>query len=253
MTRRSELFCTWLDENPSSVRALSWGKLLPREEQARGTRYIFDRHKTQHVLAHGLKRLVLSRFYAVNPEDWEFEVGERGKPIIRAPIADIPIHFNLSHTDGLAVVLVSTGGGEVGVDVENVDRRVGGVQIAERFFAPAEVEVMRGLPLDQQRDYFFQIWTLKEAYIKARGLGLAIPLSSFWFTLAPPAPPAIQFAPPTEDSPARWRFFQAFVAPSFRIAAAIERIPGALEPELIVHEPDGELMRSLVTDSLRER
>ncbi len=237
MTHCFQLFTAKLEDDPPPARLRAWRELLSPEELVRGDRYIFERHRQQHVIAHALKRLALSRFQDVDPRAWRFAIGEHGKPSIVEPASDL--HFNLSHTEGLAVCLVARGA-EVGVDVENVDRRVGTTAIAERFFAPPEVADLRKLPEAEQRGRFFQIWTLKEAYIKARGLGLAIPLASFWFTLAPPAPPALSVAPPTVDDPARWRFFEGFLAPGFRIAAAIDRSAG--EPDLEIHPPDGKIM-----------
>ena len=109
------------------------------------------------------------------------------------------LRFNLSHTDGLIACAVTIGR-EVGVDVEHIQRRLTH-DVAGRFFAPREVDDLKALPEDEQQRVFFDYWTLKEAYIKARGFGLALPLGDFAFTLAPPAPPQIAFEPALRRRP----------------------------------------------------
>src|SRR5262245_60905547 len=196
----AHLFTVRLDD--ARDRLAAWRDLLTDEERERGDRYVFERNRDEHVAAHALVRLALSRFAAgVDPRDWRFVVGERGKPEIAAPAS--PLRFNLSHTDGLVACVVAEGV-DVGVDVENTARRSDTVAIADRYFAPAEVAALRSLPAGAQRDRFYEYWTLKESYMKARGLGLALPLGKFWFTLAPPAPPRIDIAPPIVDRPERW-------------------------------------------------
>jgi 4'-phosphopantetheinyl transferase len=208
-----------------------WRRLLSPEERARGDRYHFARNRHQHLVAHGLKRRALSRFApSVDPRDWRFVDGEHGKPSIAEPACRL--RFNLSHTDGLVACLVALDA-EVGVDVEQTVRRSDTVGIADRFFAVPEVEALRALPAAAQRHRFFEYWTLKEAYIKARGMGLALPLGGFWFTLAPPAAPTIGFAPTLDDRPERWSFFQGWLDPSFRVAACVERVAGVEEPRLV--------------------
>ncbi|MCA1586150.1 MAG: 4'-phosphopantetheinyl transferase superfamily protein [Acidobacteria bacterium] len=129
------------------------------------------------------------------------------------------LRFNLSHTHGL-VACVAAVGCDVGVDVEWMDRALTN-DIAERFFSPHEAAELRRLPDAEQSRVFFDYWTLKEAYIKARGLGLAIPLDQFSFRLRPPAPPAIAFEPALDDDPARWQFAQTTPTPRHRLGLAI--------------------------------
>ena len=113
-------------------------------------------------------------------------------------------------------------GHRVGVDVEAVTRAVL-EDIPERHFAPDEVRDLRALPAAEQPRVFFDYWTLKEAYIKARGLGLALPLDQFAFALAAGSPPTIRFAAGFDDDPTRWQFWQAWPTPTHRLSLAIER------------------------------
>ena len=124
-------------------------------------------------------------------------------------------------------------GADVGVDVETVARKTDTAAVADRFFADPEVAALRALPAEAQHKRFFEYWTLKESYIKARGMGLAIPLGDFWFTLEAGAAPRIDFAPRLLDDPARWAFFQGVVGERWRMAAAVERL--GVEPKLQWH------------------
>ena len=154
----------------------------------------------------------------------------------RSPASATGLHFNLSHTRGLIAVGVASGR-DLGVDVEFVDRGLT-QDVAGRFFAPAEVRDLRALPDDQQAVTFFDYWTLKEAYIKARGMGLALPLDQFAFALDGDRPPTIAFGPAIADDPARWQFFQAWPLPRHRLAVAVER-RGADLPIDVVWETPG--------------
>jgi 4'-phosphopantetheinyl transferase len=108
---------------------------------------------------------------------------------------------------------------DVGVDVEDTERPGETVALADRFFAPSEASAMRALEVERQRERFFEYWTLKEAYIKARGMGLSIPLEQFAFELQPGQLPRISFDPRLVDEPEGWKFVQ--LRPSARHQAAL--------------------------------
>ena len=110
----------------------------------------------------------------------------------------------------------------VGVDVEHVGRQLLH-DVAGRHFAPKEVTDLRSLPAAEQDRVFFDYWTLKEAYIKARGFGLALPLGDFAFKLNPPHAPEIAFEPALKDDPATWQFLQDWPTPTHRLALAVRR------------------------------
>jgi 4'-phosphopantetheinyl transferase len=142
-----------------------------------------------------LVRRVLSTYRPVAPEAWRFTTGSHGKPLLDP---DCGLVFSVAHTDGLTVVAVCTGD-EVGVDVERVDRRVP-LGVAGRWFAPAELEALAAAPEPERARRFLELWTLKEAYVKARGLGvIGLSLASF---VIDPAGPRLQAA--ADDDPARW-------------------------------------------------
>jgi 4'-phosphopantetheinyl transferase len=196
--------------------------LLSPDEHARMARFVFDRDRRAFLLTRALVRTTLSRYASVPPADWQFIANVHGRPEILDRPAGVPdLRFNLSHTDGLIACAVTIGR-EVGVDIEQIHRQVTH-DVAGRFFAPNEVTDLRSLPADEQDKAFFDYWTLKEAYIKARGFGLALPLGDFAFKLDPPNPPCIAFEPALEDDPATWQFLQDWPTPQHRLALAVRR------------------------------
>jgi 4'-phosphopantetheinyl transferase len=196
--------------------------LLDQGERAREARLVRDHDRALFVVAHALVRLMLSRVGPLEPPEWRFVTNGHGRPeVANLPAGAPPIRFNLSHTSGLAACAI-TGDRDVGVDVEYVDRALS-YDVAARFFAPREVADLEALPERIRERVFFDYWTLKEAYIKARGLGLALPLRHFAFVLSPPAPPAITFDDEIDDDPATWQFLQAAPTPVHRLALAVRR------------------------------
>lgn len=178
--------------------------LLCPEERARYRRFRFDAHRHQYLVAHAVVRTTLAARLGISPGELRFSVGEHGKPALASQGADRPVHFNLSHTDGL--VACAIGPTEIGVDVEHEDRRVTVVDVARSVFSPLEQETLRQLSGADQRRRFFAYWTLKESYIKAVGHGLSLPLRSISFHVEPRRAPRISFAPPIEDDAQAWRF-----------------------------------------------
>ncbi|MDY7231645.1 4'-phosphopantetheinyl transferase family protein [Hyalangium rubrum] len=195
--------------------------LLDRAERERHQRFHFEKHRRQYLVSHALVRLCLSRYAAVPPEAWSFVTNDHGCPRI-AGEGSPRLRFNLSHTDGMAICAV-TSEADVGVDVEDAMRPGETVGIADRFFAPAEVAALRGLPVEKQRERFFEYWTLKEAYIKARGMGLSLPLEHFAFELQAGQSPRISFDARLRDDPETWRFRQWRPSERHQAALAVRR------------------------------
>jgi 4'-phosphopantetheinyl transferase len=231
----------WLaDPGAFSEAALLRHAYLTDEERARGERYVFPEDRRAYLLTRALARAALSHAApGVEPREWTFAVGSHGKPSISGPRA-LPLEFNLSNTRTLVACLVATGG-PVGVDVEDESRELAPDELADRFFSPSEASGLRALPPEARHARFLELWTLKESYIKARGLGLSIPLEQFSFVLDSP-PIRIELAPRLEDDPARWQF--ALLRPTARhvLAATLSRTTAG-ERRLV--------MRWLVGDDLR--
>jgi 4'-phosphopantetheinyl transferase len=197
-------------------------RLLTADETARGARFVRAVDRAAFVLTRALVRTRLSLYGPTAPADWRFVTNAHQCPFVATDQAGTPwLSFNVSHTDGL-VALAITRGHRVGIDVESVARGVLEA-VPERHFAPDEVRDLRARPAADQPRLFFDYWTLKEAYIKARGLGLALPLDQFAFTLHGDRPPSIRFAPDFADDPARWQFRQLWPTAVHRLALAVER------------------------------
>ena len=179
--------------------------LLSGDELARADRFRSALDRRTGLVTRALVRITLSRYCGVPPARWRFRTNRHGRPEIAAPVS--PLRFSVSHTDGLVVCLVGRSR-RIGVDAESLGRGRRWLDLAERFFVPAEARALRQLPPARRPLRFLEYWTLKESYVKARGHGLTLPLSGFWFDL--PAAPRdgirIRFTPAVDDDPARWRF-----------------------------------------------
>lgn len=196
--------------------------LLDEKERVRADRFHFERHRRQFVLSHALVRRALSEYAPVIPEAWRFHANAHGRPEV-GNAAGASLCFSLSHTDGLALCAVALSA-EVGVDVElerpGADDRL---SLARTQFHPREVAALEAIALQDRRTRFLEIWTLKEAYAKARGLGLSLSLRDFGFTTSSERAPEIYFDPGVEDSRSGWRFFQLRPTELHRGALAMRR------------------------------
>ena len=195
--------------------------LLDEGERERWRRFRFEKHRQQFLVSHALVRVTLSRYLPTPPQAWSFGTNTYGRPEIAGEVPS-RLRFNLSHTDGMAVCAVALDA-DVGADVENAARPGQTVELADSFFAPVEAAALRALPVERQRERFFEYWTLKESYIKARGAGLSLPLEQFAFLLEPGRPPRITFDPRMVDDPETWRFVQLRLSEHHPAAVAVRR------------------------------
>lgn len=197
-----------------------YAALMTDEERATEARFHFEKHRHLYRVTRALARTVLGAYLGVPPESLRFQANRWGRPEI-AHLPPTGLSWNLAHTDGLVVLLVAEGC-TAGVDVEDVVHRRAPLAVAEDQFAPAEVASLRALPPPAQPRRFFEYWTLKESYIKARGMGLAIPLREFAFDPTAEQGPSIAFDG-IDDDPADWQFVFASPTPFHLVAAAFQR------------------------------
>jgi len=164
---------------------------LSSDEQERALRFKFSEHQDRFVIFHGFMRRVLGSYLVTEASSLVFKTAEKGKPYLDPPDNEIcPLKFNLSHTEDIALLAVSSGL-DVGIDIENRQRNSDWQGIARRFCTPEEQEALFSSgSMDEQREAFFDLWTRKEAYIKALGSGLALSPTQFSLTVAP-KPPAL--------------------------------------------------------------
>jgi 4'-phosphopantetheinyl transferase len=195
--------------------------LLSDAERQRMQGFRFDHLRHRFLLTRALCRTTLSRYVDVAPEAWRFEAGAHGRPALTAPFQGYDLHFNLSHAADVIVCAVARIA-EVGVDVESTTRVKDDTAIADRYFAPAEAADVRTAAADRSRR-FFRYWTLKEAYVKARGQGLTLPLDAFTMHLDA-EPIRIAFDARIDDDAATWRFAQDWLDDTHLLALAM-RMP----------------------------
>jgi 4'-phosphopantetheinyl transferase len=161
------------------------------------------------------------------PEAIKFRYGEHGKPELVSTVARLPdsqVQFNVSHSRNLALIAV-TSGVPLGIDIEECNEKIKILKLAERFFAPAEADVLKNLPVEKQLAGFFRGWTCKEAFIKATGKGLSQSLASFCVAIDPDEPAALRSVENQPDEPAMWTIAAIDVQPGYA-AAVMARRPG---------------------------
>jgi len=197
-------------------------ELLDDSERERYRRFLFDRDRNEYLVAHALLRRTLSLCAPVSPEAWRFTRNAYGCPAIEdAP--DLPLlRFNLSHTRGLTACVV-TKSVDVGIDIEWLDRALDPSTLMSYVFSPEEVRCLQALPAPEQRSRFFEYWTLKEAYIKARGLGLSLPLREFTILFVDDTQISVTFQPSLADDASAWQFHLMSPTPAHRLALAVRR------------------------------
>jgi 4'-phosphopantetheinyl transferase len=212
----------WRARLDQPQRLAAFSALLASDEQARAARYRFAKDRDHFIIARGLLRTLLGRYLRLNPADISFRYSAFGKPSLTSPDAT-DLRFNLSHSHGMALLVFAIGR-ELGVDIESVRPEVAGLRIAERYFSPAEVATLSALPERQQTDAFFNCWTRKEAYIKARGDGLSARLDQFDVSLAPDEPAALLRSDVAADEPRRWTMIELEPAAGYKAALVVEGV-----------------------------
>ena len=157
---------------------------LSSDETARANRFVYSKDRNHFVAARGILRELLGAYLTLPPAQIRFRYAEHGKPALDANPSDSVLQFNLSHSGSLAIYGFSLGR-RLGVDVEKIRPQLAGEDIARRYFAAREDAELQALPMQRRAEGFFLCWTRKEAYIKAHGAGLSLPLDSFTVSLTP--------------------------------------------------------------------
>ena len=201
---------------PDSVRWVE--PILAAEEDRRATRFYFNMDRHRFILSHSALRDILARYLNLPPENIQFEIGEYGKPAIAS---EAELDFNLSHSGDFALIAIASGH-KVGVDVEKHRHDMEHEKIGQHFFSEMEKSELQKLPNDQKMIGFFNCWTRKEAYIKAHGLGLLLPLDSFDVSLAPNEPTILRATRPDPREASRWSLLSLDVYSNHTGAIAVE-------------------------------
>ena len=202
-----DVWRAYLDCEPTVIRRFE--ATLAPVEKARANRFVFQRDRNSFIVSRGVLRELLGRYVNRPPEHLKFDYSWHGKPSLCAELIEQRVQFNVSHSHGLALFAFALGR-RLGVDVELVRPHFAGEKIAELYFSLREVTELRALPPSLQAEGFFLCWTRKEAYIKARGEGLHIPLESFHVSLTPGQPERLQ-----SDDSRQWSLRSLRVDPRY--------------------------------------
>jgi 4'-phosphopantetheinyl transferase len=194
---------------------------LSPDELRRAGRYAFEKDRRRFVVARMALRQILSTYLPAAPEGLVFAYGAHGKPELAGGLEDSELRFNLSHSAAIAVLAVARRA-MLGVDIERIDGKLAAGEIAKRFFASAEAKTLQSLPPAERTKAFFASWTRKEAYLKAIGEGLSLPLHSFEVALRPGEPAALLHVPSKPKEVFRWSLYDIEVDEEYQSALAIE-------------------------------
>jgi 4'-phosphopantetheinyl transferase len=194
---------------------------LSADEQARVQRLYFRNDREHFTVARGMLRAILGGYLNREPESLSFCYGSHGKPGLAGHLDGDAIRFSVSHSHGF-VLYAFARGREVGIDLERIRLDLAVTEVAERFFSRREVATLRALPTELQRQAFFRCWTRKEAYIKARGEGLSLPLDQFDVSLAPGEPAAVLAIRHDPSEASRWSLQELTLAPDYAAALSVE-------------------------------
>jgi 4'-phosphopantetheinyl transferase len=205
------------------TRSLSW---LSEEETSRAERFRFDRHRRAFVIGRAALRTLLARYLGTEAAAIQFVYGPHGKPALADPSCSL--RFNASNSGSLAAFAFTTGC-EIGVDVEQHRPLSDFENIADRFFSPEETAELLNLPPNEKTAGFFNCWTRKEAFIKAMGGGLSIPLDSFRVTLQPGVPARMVSLDGSEEAARGWTLHHFDPAPDYAGAIAYPDQPRPIQ------------------------
>lgn len=222
----------WLAEwQDCSARGLqsSYAAMLDTQERKRLHRFAFDAPRQEFLLARVLCRTTLSRYLPLAPQEWRFETNRYGRPRIANGLPGAALDFNLTHSRGVVAMAVAHRDHSVGIDIECVDERRAGMDLAQRYFSPSESRWLLSLPAERRSEAFFTLWVLKEAYIKARGMGLSLPLDAFTIDAAAAGEQreiTLRVEPPHEADSCDWQFAQRAYGTRHRLALCLRRRQG---------------------------
>ena len=211
------VWCTSLDA--LGARQTQFWKMLSQDEQVRAQRFHFEIHRQRFIIGRGILRMVLSRYLHIAPESIAFSYAANGKPFLIPSEFTQDIEFNVSHSHELAL-FAFTRKQAIGIDIEYMRAFPDAQAIVNSFFSTQEQEAFSALPMSKQTAAFFATWTRKEAYLKACGDGLSLPLSQFEVSLEPEKEARILAIGGNRDEAARW-FLQDILLPDSDYRGAV--------------------------------
>jgi 4'-phosphopantetheinyl transferase len=191
------------------------------EELARAERFRFEKDRRRFTVARGTLRAILSRYLSIPPGRLRFLYGPRGKPRLAEETGGSRLRFNLAHSHGRALCVV-TAHREVGIDLERIVPDIEDDLITTHLFSSGEVAAFSAFPPERRLEMFYRFWTQKEAYVKGTGDGLHLRLDQFEVAFAPGEPPALRGVVGFPEEAARWSLHELHPWPGYAAALAVE-------------------------------
>jgi len=222
-TEEVQVWCARIDADTDAVERAN--RQLSRNERDRASRFRLPSPRVTFVLSRAVLRTLLAHFCGCSPQEVEFAYGKQGKPYLASPIP--AIRFNVSHSGNIAAFAFAAND-ELGVDVEQHRPMTDMEQIAHRFFSPGECQDLLRIPEGERVAAFFDGWVRKEAFIKALGQGLSIPLDSFRVSLTPGQPAALLTVDGEVEASAAWSITEFSPEEGYSGAVALRRQPCAV-------------------------
>lgn len=214
-----DVWCVNLNRPAEQVRSLL--QILAPDERGRAERFHFPKDRRHFITARATLRMVLGLYLDVAPARLQFRYSPFGKPFLTPRCGGDTLRFNVSHSHELALYAF-TRGREIGIDIEHIRAGFAGEELAEDFFSPREVETLRALPEDSKTKAFFNCWTRKEAYVKARGEGLSFPLKQFDVAFAPGEQASLLYVQDAPSEHLRWTLRELTPDADYAAALAVE-------------------------------
>jgi len=217
------LWCAFYEKSADLSLLARYREILCPSERRQEMRFHFVNDRVRYLVTRVLVRTVLSKYASVSPQEWKFAPSSYGRPqILNRLNPEETLQFNVSHTRSLIILAVSRQR-YLGVDTENTHTRRVSIGLADSYFAAAEVSALHACPVERQHERFFEYWTLKESYIKARSMGLSIPLNEFSFAFEDDRVIRLKVEASLGDFAERWHFWQFRIANDYLIAICAER------------------------------
>lgn len=225
-----------VDLNPPAAVVAACRRLLAPAEQQRADRYVTAELTRRSLVSRGALRQLLASALDIAPEEIEFIIGPHGKPAL-APGQGKGLEFNVSHSRDTALIALARR--TVGVDVEAVDDKTPRDELARRFFSERECQDYFSLPSELRPAAFYRLWTCKEAYLKATGQGLSLPLGQFSVSSLPDRRPGLFHVEGQPEEVARWSFVMLPMNANFFAALAVEGHGWTLRRRVWEHDLGG--------------
>ena len=206
---------------PSSSQVQEFRGILSDDELDRANRFFFEKDRQRFIAARGTLRSILSRYITSYPGHLRFYYNQYGKPFLDSEFSANQLQFNLSHSESMALYVI-TRNMEIGVDIERVRSDLEYEAIAKRFFSANEVSRLRRIPAEKKLEAFYHCWTRKEAYIKAHGKGLSLPLDSFEVSLDPDEPSISLIIKDEPQESSLWTLLDLKPEPGYAGALAVK-------------------------------